>query len=230
MSIIIDSLKSVYLTLTGEGVFLACCAIIFIAFIINFMLVLFAKNYDKKKRAWFYFLVLTVAYLHLSTSLLAEGNIGYNALIISFSLPLVGVSLAMKGCGEKVKREQLELARYLDEKVKEEDFFVDFNKANDSASKNLLSEEKQDLPIKPSNVKKLLEDKQEKESGLDFSHVKNVLSRLDYFSLSPADKRQVKELEVTLAEAERGEFNILLKEKLNDGLGMLLKIMSKYGV
>ena len=73
----------------------------------------------------------------------------------------------------------------------------------------------------------------EKQSGafgdLDFTHVKNVISRLDYCSLSQSDRRQVHELESYIIEAERGAEEKGLKEKINDGLSSLLKIMSKYG-
>ena len=64
---------------------------------------------------------------------------------------------------------------------------------------------------------------------LDFAHIRSVVSRLDYFSLSAADKRTVNDLNFSLAEAERGNISDAVKEKINDGLGALLKIMSKYG-
>ena len=94
----------------------------------------------------------------------------------------------------------------------------------------LVMEEEELEPLRPSQVEELIKGKTAAEYGLDFSHVKNVLSRLDYFSLSPADKRQVKELEATLVLAEQGDFSDVVKERVNDGLGSLLKIMSKYGV
>lgn len=64
---------------------------------------------------------------------------------------------------------------------------------------------------------------------LDFSHVKNVIARLDYFGLSQSDRRQIHDLEAGLTEAERGENTPELRDRINDGLSSLLKIMSKYG-
>ena len=64
---------------------------------------------------------------------------------------------------------------------------------------------------------------------LNFSHVKNVISRLEYFNLTPTDLRQVRELELNLLQAERGERDDELRIKINTGLSALLKIMSKYG-
>lgn len=65
--------------------------------------------------------------------------------------------------------------------------------------------------------------------NLDFTHVRNVISRLDYYGLSQNDRRQVHELESYLLSAERGSDDPTIKEKINDGLSALLKIMSKYG-
>ena len=77
--------------------------------------------------------------------------------------------------------------------------------------------------------------RQEKEPSIkpdfpDFTHVKSVVERLTYFPLTASDKKQVQELERTIVRAENGEDTPELKNKINDGLGALLKIMSKYGV
>lgn len=80
------------------------------------------------------------------------------------------------------------------------------------------------------------EDRAEERGGcrandfdLDFSHVKNVIARLDYYGLSQSDRRQIHDLEAGLAEAERGESTPEVRDRINDGLSSLLKIMSKYG-
>ena len=229
MKIISDSLFFIYTSLTSEGVFLVCCAIIFLAFIVNLILWATVKNYKKSKRRWFYFTVPTVISLQVSMSLFASESGAYIALIVFFAIPLIGVSLSLKERGAVIKKEQIDLAKYFDAKAREVKPIKELNELDNGY--DIDREDKEAYkPLSPSNVQQLLNDERQKEYGLDFSHVKNVLSRLDYFSLSPADKRQVKDLEVTLAQAERGEFTLSLKEKLNDGLGLLLKIMSKYGV
>ncbi len=65
---------------------------------------------------------------------------------------------------------------------------------------------------------------------VDFTHVRNVMERLDYFGLSQTDRNAVNQLKTTLAEAESFGIDDALKGKINDGLGQLLKIMSKYNV
>ena len=52
---------------------------------------------------------------------------------------------------------------------------------------------------------------------------------MEYYNLTPNDKRQVKDLECAINQGEV-QLTPSLKEKINDGLGALLKIMSKYGI
>lgn len=94
-----------------------------------------------------------------------------------------------------------------------------------------IAEQEQRVPLTTNPIEqKVLEDKAETIDGLNLSHVKNILKRLDYFDLSQADRRQVRELETAIFQAERRFDDDDAKEKLNDGLGALLKIMAKYGV
>ena len=78
-------------------------------------------------------------------------------------------------------------------------------------------------------VKPPLEEKEIKEE-LNFTHVKNVLERLNYFNLSPADRKTVIDLKSELYKVENIGHTRESKVKINDGLSSLLKIMSKYSV
>ena len=53
---------------------------------------------------------------------------------------------------------------------------------------------------------------------------------MQYYPLTPADKRQVSDLDSAIIGAESIGLNDDAKNRINDGLGALLKIMSKYGV
>jgi hypothetical protein len=112
---------------------------------------------------------------------------------------------------------QLSLARKIDEKVK-----VDAIEKSSLENQVDFSNEPVKITTKPVTEESLPE--------IDFSHVKNVIERLAYFPLTPFEKRQVKDLEVTVKRVEMGEDGLDLKNKINDGLGALLKIMSKHGV
>ena len=122
------------------------------------------------------------------------------------------LAIPIKCVGKKTKKqdESKEFIKFIDQKIAEQD------------QKPILNEIK--------NVKPIEKENSETIDGLNLSHVKNILKRLDYFDLSQGDRRQVRDLETAVFQAERHFDDLEIKEKLNDGLGALLKIMAKYGV
>lgn len=111
-----------------------------------------------------------------------------------------------------INRKQKELVRFIDQEIKKQ------------------PEQPTLKPVLDKIVLKPEQDFSADKTDLNFSHVKNILERLDFFPLSSSDKKQVGELRVNLNQAERGVKDGDVKRKINDGLGELLKIMSKYGV
>lgn len=65
---------------------------------------------------------------------------------------------------------------------------------------------------------------------LCLDHAASVIEKLSYYDLTPADLKQVDELELVIHQAEREGVTPANKERINDGLSELLKIMSKYAV
>ncbi len=108
---------------------------------------------------------------------------------------------------------------------------IDLAKLFDRAAKKSVENERKAEEFKPVQKLSAKPQPQKAEDGaeLDFAHVKNVIERLNYYNLSPFDKRTVNELNANLSLAESGECGLELKTKINDGLSALLKIMSKYG-
>ena len=53
---------------------------------------------------------------------------------------------------------------------------------------------------------------------------------MDFYSLSIQDRKQVENLKLLIVKAETEEPTEKLQEEINDGLNILLKIMSKYKV
>lgn len=198
-------------------------------FIINLILSLSCCGYKKTHRKWFYLLVgISFAFVWSLTSFIDDGKWAVGVYVF-FALPISYFANLFKEKTKKITEEQVKLAKFLDKKaIETEPEFIDGQEMV-KASADVFSAN-ENLPITPSRVKEIFDQKRKEEFGLDFSHVKNVLKRLDYFALSPSEKRQVKELEVSLLQAESGEFNMPIKERINDGLGALLKIMSKHGV
>lgn len=228
MQVISGFLFNLYSSVTGEGIFLILLGVITIAFVINLILCLTLFEYDNKKRSWFYLVVALSTCLQVAFSLLGEETGVFVALIVALSLPYTYISIRIKK-REKISKEKCsEIARFIDNKARDEK--VVEQRYEQSEELTARKETLTDQPLKPSAIKDMLKKTESAKYGLDFSHVRKVLTRLDYFSLSPLDKRQIRELEVALLEAEQGDFTSSVKERLNDGLGSLLKIMSKHGI
>ncbi len=69
-----------------------------------------------------------------------------------------------------------------------------------------------------------------KNEEIDFSHIKGILNRLEYYPLKEQDKKSASELEKAILYAEENGLDNRLKQTINEGLGALLKIMAKYAV
>ena len=192
-----------------ERVLYIVLAVKAIVFLLNFFLCLFVFYYSIKKRLWALFTVLTVDLFSVGVFSRVGGGVFYIFTVFSASaiclIPIFVIRERVRVVGEK----ELKLARLLTSKVKGEE----------------------DIIKPPIEVQTDIEEKEEIDNGygVDFSHVKKVLSRIEYYPLSQADKRQVSELNSLIYSAERGEYSREIKEKINEGLGALLKIMSKHG-
>lgn len=86
-----------------------------------------------------------------------------------------------------------------------------------------------DPTAKDTGAEKSSEESCEKKE-IDFSHVKNIIERLKYYNLNTSEKKQIKDLLSDVREAECGNDTEEKKNSINEGLGGLLKIMSKYHV
>ena len=128
-----------------------------------------------------------------------------SALVCVLAIPIKCV----RGKSKKIDGSK-EFIKFIDKKIAEQD------------QKSIANKLEIESPIEKSQG--------ETVDGLNLSHVKNILKRLDYFDLTQADRRQVRELETAVFQAEMHFDDLEIKEKLNDGLGALLKIMAKYGV
>ena len=177
-------------------------------FIVIFLLKIIIKGFDKKFTFIYLASSLVVVFCYRYViSILEQPDSGWfllTAVVFLFLLPLCLF-------GRKTKKvDSKEFIKFIDQKIAED-------KPEDLSQ---LTERKECFD----------EEKMEVVDGLNLSHVKNILKRLDYFDLSQSDRRQVREVEMAIFQAERRFDDLEVKEKLNDGLGALLKIMAKYGV
>jgi hypothetical protein len=191
--------------------------LVFLSALLNFILCLCKSEYTILKRVWAVVFVGGINLTFLGVCFAFSFQISLFLLLLGLSLVLISPTFCIS-VKRKPKKEQLiRLSRLIDKKAKE-----------------------QELSVRPTiQVEKVLHEencscekgqtKADNTCDLDFEHVKNVIDRLEYYPLSQADRRQVSELEGYIRSAEREGVNEYFKSKINDGLGVLLKLMSKYG-
>ncbi len=198
--------------------FIVCLSLVGISSLTCIVLSLFKFQLKKALRI-FYFLVLTGISLISLASSLAFNTAPFRSLLI-LGGGLIAISPMSFAC-ERVK-DAKELVRQIDREI-----------SSQGVESTAISVEN----VKPKQADKVTKialsqkiEEKPKKNELDFSHVKNILERLDYYSLSTGDKKTVNDLENSLTLAEKGDCTSENKTRINDGLGALLKIMSKYGV
>ena len=197
--------------------------VISLAFIVNTVLSVCLSCYTASKRTWFLFFVIMVNVWFYSV-VQKNGKTDYLFVLIIISAISCMPCFAFSARKKKIRKEHRELARVLTNAARQaEKNEYDFP----LHSGRVQYKEPTESVVKPMVEKACNVNLSE---NLDFNHVKNVIARLEYYALSPADRRQVNELETAIYTAEREGIDQTAKVKINDGLGVLLKIMSKYGV
>ena len=211
-----------------SGITLLCFAVSFALFLTCLLLTLLKRGYGIKKRLWFILGVVFVLMVDLAFTLHLGSSAFFPLLLLSFDVLGVGIIFLLPQRQGVYSKESLSLAEFLSKKAREQ-------QSGDAPVYRAEIERIQagGGEVVSENGNASLRQNQRKTQAdleLDFTHVKNVIERLNCFGLSQADKRQVKELEALLSKAESGESDDKTKESINDGLSALLKIMSKYGV
>ena len=190
-----------------------------LVFLLVFVLSLVKVGYGLEKRNWFNKLTYAISALEFAFFGI-EQAFPYLVLVVALILQMIISSIRVREI--KVNKEQKTFISEID-KIKEQ-YFDDKKDDDKNFSANEIL-----YKLKTISQPKIEKDNQE-GIDLDFTHVKSVIDKLDYYSLSQSDRRIVNDLELNLLHAEKGDIYPDTKSKINDGLGALLKIMSKYGV
>ena len=228
----------------GQTVFIISLALITFALVVDLLITFFSAEYKKKNRTWFCLFCFGLVLLSGGIALLNGEGMGYALLLFGISVLYCIPVFFLSEKRRKLKKEQTELIRFLDSQINSQthsqilpkrDKNLSFNIDDDkkeAEQENLeqkINKDKKPIALKNLEATSSLYDNKECDIP-DFSHVKKVIERLNCYSLSPFDKKQVKELEANIEMAKNDLDIIKLKSKINDGLTILLKIMSKYGV
>lgn len=183
-----------------------------------FMLSLFVSEYTYKKRLW-------IIPCHLGLIVLAwwsqinKNAYNFEFLCLGISAFLCAFIFAIPNKDNQIKSEHINLARIFNEQAKNLENELD---------EDSLAQERTQIEVIKARPKEQPEIKSNQE--LDYSHVKKVLNKLEYYSITSQERKQTKELMQAVELAESQGQTAELKEKINEGLGALLKIMSKYAV
>jgi hypothetical protein len=202
----------------SQGKYAYFCLIVvflglFVLFVIGLMLSIFKTEFSLKKRlALMIFSLPLCALLPISFNK-NRGFVLILALIFSYFIlsPLFFI---------RVKKheviEEKNLIKLIDKAVKDTGDMERVNKPSktplDSIEKVQKAHEEERVSVK---------------NTPDFSHVKNIIERLNAFPLTTMDKKQIKDLENAIILIENGQQE---DYGINDELGALLKMMAKYGV
>lgn len=182
--------------------------------ILNIFFSLFKTDYGATKKLRYPFFFSAVCFLNAFYSSVNDGKPYF---LITLFLGLLFSSLSF---GIRVKsRKPLE---------KDGENFENELKVIDLAEKRIYGEPPETYTVKEPFYREEPAPQARRNSALDVSHVKNVIERLSYFPLSVSERKQINELSSLILIAERNGDSVA-KEKLNEKLSLLLKIMAKYG-
>lgn len=225
-------------SLGSAGVFLCCILIAFVAFLIVAFLSIFKCGYGLKKRTWFFIICFSTLSFQFALSFFSFDSVGYGLLSLSVYLLL---SIPILSIRRKEQKDAREFAKFIDKHVKQDNASKEFIAVPRSSEISLNAESfmqpafenveyKEQSSIRDNELNQQTKTKKKNGNDIDFTHVKNVISRLDFYGLSSTEKKTVLDLERAINYAETEGPNEQIRVKINDGLGALLKIMSKYGV
>lgn len=208
------------LSLGACGIIVVCIIAMVVQCAICVALSLIKQEYSLRKRLWCVFSICGTALIFIGLLIVIPAPPGYSVFTVGFAVLLLCPLFSIGEKQSQDQEEQKELARFIDK---------EFIRASRNNRKETAFEQANEGQKTSACACKPTEE-EVKNYGIDFQHVKNVIKRMDYFGLNANDKKQVRELECALLEAERGLFTHEIKCRINDGLSALLKIMSKYGV
>lgn len=200
----------------SEIVFLMCFITVFVLTVLCVVISLRKNNYSINKRLWVLLCLLSISLIDFWIEHFILGEIKYLVLLVAIELISLALCLFVHKKEREISDEKRSLANFLSKCAVKENY-------------NPIKENK-DYEIRSEVIKAEPRAQKSVKDDIDFSHVKSVLKKLDYYPLKEQDKKSAKELENAIIEAEENGLDARLKQNINDGLGALLKLMSKYAI
>lgn len=212
------------LSLNINTIFIISIITLSTVFVLCLTLSVFLREYGRAKRAWFLFVAGGISFFERAFTIGKDGGQALFCLTLAIGMIFSGIIFMVRVREKKASKEQKELLRLIDNHVKSTEIEREDNYRYNDVRVNAEPGQSGLMDSEHLNLSPV------KDYGVDFEHVKRVIDKLQYYSLSQSDRKQVQDLTYALNDAERQGFSPLVKSKINEGLGALLKIMSKHGV
>lgn len=193
------------------------------------------EGYGILKRLWLVLTFVGICLIELWFENQLKGQKSYLTLTIGLCFLSLSICLFLPVKSTKISAEKRMLAQFLDRCAHSKTPVNDSGVLKDDFSINQESVKPSKILSSPIIKQNNLSEKNKKQTNgqndeIDFSHVKSILAKLEFYPLKEQDKKSAIELEKAILEAEENGLNTALKQIINDGLGALLKIMAKYAV
>ena len=215
------SLTEIFSQISLDLLVLVINAVIIFASVVCIILSIVKSRYGVKNRLWIVFFMVGINLVQTWIELVVNGRIQHLFLTVGICVCLLSIILFLPQKHTRITEPQRNLARFISNSITEKKqldaLADDFPKESKVISSPIIKTEPKSAPNNNKNE-------------IEFSHVKSVLNKLEYYPLKEQDKKQAKELENAIYFAEQNGLSLDVKEKINDGLGALLKIMSKYAI
>ena len=212
-----------------------CNGLVAFLTMICIIICLIKKRYTILKRLWIVFDFVGICIIEFWFEMKTDGHISY--LILTVGSCFLGLSICMFLPTRQVKisDEKRSLAQFLDRCANSQNSQQCYKKSSlnyDDGGGYKPSKVFSSPIISANNVEFKGQDKNinKKDEEIDFSHIKGILSRLEYYPLKEQDKKSASDLEKAILQAEENGLDKALKQNINEGLGALIKIMAKYSV
>ena len=210
-----------------------CSSLVAFLTILCAIISLAKRDYSVLKRLWVVFDFVAICIFELWLEMQIDKQSSYLFLTVGVCFFGLSICLFLPVKKFKITKKTRSLAQFLDRCAHSETL-----KPSAADEKTYLDESEKE--VKPSKIlsSSIIKANQrdmnnkfnQKNDEIDFSHVKSILARLEYYPLKEQDKKSAKLLEKAILEAEENGLDKALKQTINEGLGALLKIMAKYAV
>ncbi len=213
-----------------------CNSLVVFLTVLCSILALSKRKYTISRRLWVVLDFVGICLIEFWLEMQIDKHITYLILTVGSCFLGLSICLFLPVKDREISQEKRLLAQFLDRcahipsaeqnyknKTPNLTYNQTLNKPSNIFSSPIISVNQNQTENQKTNSNKENEE-------IDFSHIKGILSRLEYYPLKEQDKKSALELEKAILEAEENGLDSALKQTINEGLGALLKIMAKYAV